>query len=177
MPRRSECSVGWAGGARDGGLLSTPGIPQGVRATALAGYTLIELLMVMLLAALLLGMGVNGLNRASAQRNVKGARDTFVWLARRAQATAVQRGSKVRLVLYPDSARARVTAPGRPDEVVYFYKEYRTTVSAGGVDSVSVTYDPRGFANPQITPVTVVFRQAQDSAVAVVQALGQVDAQ
>lgn len=174
MPMRRECLAGWPGGTRHGGFLSTPEIPGGARAP-LGGYTLIELMIVMLLAALLMGFGVNGLNRAASQRAAKGARDTFVWMARRAQALAVQQGVRVRLILRASAGSARVVAPGRPDELFYFGAEYHTTVSASS-DSVSVQYDPRGYANPQITPVTVTFRQGADSARAVLQALGQVEA-
>ncbi len=154
--------------------MSTPGTAGAEKARA--GYTLIELMVVMLLAALLLGMGVNGLNKASSQRATTGARDTYIWLARRGRALAIQQGRPVRVVLYSDSAWARLVAPGQRPELVAFGKEYNTTVSAGGLDSVWISYDPRGFANPQVVPVAVTFTRGGMVARAVVQALGQVEA-
>ena len=161
--------------------MSTPGTL--VRARARPGYTIIELIFVMLIAALLLGMGVNALNKASHERATTGARDGFIWLARRARNLAIQQGTRVRVVLYPDStkARARLVAPGHRDDVIAFGAEYSTRVSAGGADSVWICYEARGYANSNCTsaglPVTVTFSRGNIAARAVVQALGQVEAQ
>ncbi len=161
--------------------MSTPGTLAGARARP-TGYTLVELVIVMMIAALLLGLGVNALNKAASQRATQSARDGFIWQARRARTLAIQQGTRVRVVLYPDStkAEARVVAPGHRDDVSAFGTEYNTRVSAGGADSVWICYEARGYANSNCTstglPVTVTFSRGNISARAVVQALGQVEA-
>ncbi len=178
MPRKLRRTRRWNG---EGGLLSTPGTLAGARAQS-AGYTLVELVIVMLIAALLLGLGVNSLNKAASQRATTSARDGFIWMARRARNLAIQQGTRVRVVLYPDTAKAqaRLIAPGHADEFIALGEEYKTRVSAGGADSVWICYEARGYANTACTstglPVTVTFTRGTISARAVVQGLGQVEA-
>lgn len=154
--------------------------------SAPSGYTIVELLAVLLIAATLMGYGVQALNRAASQRATTSARDTYVWLARRARALAVQRGANVRLTIRPASQRAKLMQGSTLLDQVYFDQQFKTTVSLSSGDSLAVCYTPRGIAvlstvvgcvGQMANPVTVTFQQGTYSAAAVMQVLGQVEAQ
>ncbi len=156
---------------------------DGTQAKPPSGYTLIEIVVVLMIAALLLSYGVQALNKASADRAATGARDTFVWLARRARALAVQRGTNVTLTIKPATTRAKVLMAGTIVDQVYFAQQFGATPTLSTGDSLAICYTPRGIAQTTTpcsdltSPVTVTFQQGPRSASAVVQALGQVEAQ
>ncbi len=149
------------------------------------GYTIIELVVVLMIAATLLGFGVTSLNRASAERGAIGARDTYVWLGRRGRTLAVQRGTNVLLSLKVSTQRAKLLLGPTVLDQVYFYDQYaaKPTLSSG-LDSLVICYTPRGVASggcsipsgSTVPITTVTFTRGGRTASAMVQALGQVEA-
>ncbi len=156
---------------------------DGTQPTPPSGYTLVEAVVVMMIAAVLLSYGFQALSKASADRASTGARDTFVWLGRRARALAVQRGTTVRLSMKPSASRAKVLMGTTVVDQVYFQQQFGTNVTLSSGDSLVICYTPRGIAQTTTpcstlsSPITVTFQQGARSASAVVQALGQVEAQ
>ncbi len=153
--------------------------------TPRGGYTIIELVVVLMIAATMLGLGVTSLTRASAERGAISARDTYVWLARRGRTLAVQRGTNVKLSLRVSSQRARLLLGTTVLDQVYFYDQYAAKpLLSSGNDSLVICYTPRGVASGSCSvpsgstvPVTTVtFARGGRTASALVQALGQVEA-
>ncbi len=150
-----------------------------------SGYTIMELIAVLMIAATLMTFGAQAFNKAAGQRATTSARDTYVWLARRARALAVQRGTNVRLTLLPATQQAKLALGSTLLDQVYFNQQFKTTVSLSSGDSLALCYTPRGVAvlgtgtgcvGQLSTPVTVTFQQGQISATAVMQVLGQAEA-
>ena len=71
-----------------------------------SGYTLVELLIVMLIASILMSMVVPQFTRMMTTRNAQNARDDLVWMAVRAKAKAVERGQTYMLEINPTTERA-----------------------------------------------------------------------
>ncbi len=162
-----------------------PSARDGTQHQPPSGYTIIELVVVLMIAAVLLSYGLLSLNRASADRGAAGARDTYVWLARRSRALAVQRGTDVKLSLKVSTQRAKLLLGTTTVDQVYFYDQYAAKPSlSSGNDSLVICYTPRGIASGSCSipsgstvPVTTVtFTRGGRTASAVVQALGQVEA-
>jgi prepilin-type N-terminal cleavage/methylation domain-containing protein len=53
------------------------------------GYTLLELMIVMVISAALLMMAIPSFTRVSASQNARNARDAVVWMAARARSRAI----------------------------------------------------------------------------------------
>lgn len=136
---------------------------------------MVELVVVLGIASVLLSITFGALNKVANQRSAMSARDSYIWMARRARAAAIQRGTPVRLTIF-GTGRAIVAQANnsRVLDQILFTKEFGTTVSLA-TDSVAVLYDPRGIANTG-TPKTVQFARGNISARARVQILGQVEA-
>lgn len=136
---------------------------------------MLEMMVVLAIAAVFTGMAVGALQKTGNARAVKSARDSFGWMARRTRAAAVQRGQRVRFVLFPGTGRAIIRTT--PSDEINLLKEYGATVTGVAGDSLSVCYDPRGTVCPGGTtlPVTVTFSRGGKSTSATIQALGQVE--
>ncbi len=149
--------------------------PRGVR----AGFTMIELLFVLLISTVLLGMATSGFESAQRSTAAHAARDSYTWLANRARSNALERGETVTMTLKPDSALARITDTSGTIDVIYFRTQYGTAVSTSDNATVVVCYGPRGFALSSCSngdlPQTVTFTRADQAYSARVQVLGQVD--
>lgn len=147
---------------------------------------MIEMFMVIVLVAVLSAVAFGKYHKGASARAASGARDTFVWLGRRARALAVQKGQIVRLTINPTTTRARLWlgqsgTSAVTDGSVTFSKEYNVAVTSNATDSVIVCYSPRGFAlgsgcSTGNLPRTVTFTAGTSSSTATVQALGMVEA-
>ena len=146
----------------------------GVATRARGGFSIVELVVVIIIAAVIMGMSVGAYHKVADNRSVKSARDTYGWMARRARAAAVQRGQRIRLVLVLGTAQAILRST--PEDRVDFRKEYGATVTTSVTDSLVLCFDPRGMTcSTAGLPATVTFSRGGATAVATVQALGQVE--
>jgi prepilin-type N-terminal cleavage/methylation domain-containing protein len=146
------------------------------------GYTLVELVMVIVVGAILVGLVVNGASAYVSRKRVSNARDAFVYLAMRARSAAIERGRNVSLHL--SEAQGRITvnegcsASGAELERLHLENEFHAKVEAAK-DPITVCYSPRGFAiEGQTTisaPTVVSFVIGKDTARARVAPLGQVE--
>lgn len=146
------------------------------------GYTLVELVMVIVIGAILVGVVVNGASGYVSRKRVSNARDAFVYLAMRARAAAIERGRNVSLHLSVTQGRITVnegcSAGGLELERLHLEDEFHAKVEAA-TDPIAVCYSPRGFAIAAHTtisaPTIVSFVIGKDAARARVAPLGQVE--
>jgi len=145
------------------------------------GYTVIELIMVMVIGAILLGMVVSGASGYVSRKRVSNARDAFVYLAMRARAAAIERGRNVSVHLSASQGLVMVNEGCSPSgaelERLALADEFFAKVEVSP-DPLRVCYSPRGFAIESHTnisaPTTVSFVIGKDTARAIVAPLGQV---
>lgn len=144
---------------------------------------MVELLFVIVIAAILMGMAVNGANGYVSRRGTMNARDAFLFLAMRARASAIERGRRVSLHLDAAADRAAIyegcDATGTPLETYDFSEDFEIDVLLSAEQQERICYTPRGFAREPDGQVysgfTVGFARGPDTARAVVRALGQVE--
>jgi Tfp pilus assembly protein FimT len=142
-----------------------------------AGFTGIEMLIVLIIAGILLAMAMPALGRAWVRQGTLNARDTLVALSSRARAVAIERGDTVRLRVDAVTDRAWIEHAGSTVDAVDYSGEFDADVRlASGRDALCVRYNARGLGSScgHTLPDTVVFTRGSYSARAVVQLLGQV---
>ena len=113
------------------------------------GFSLIELLLVIVIAAVLMGYAVPQLNQARAKQAARSARDAFAWTAQRARVRAIQTGKTQLLHVNPNTERAWVVTKDDATDIlvtVNFQTEHEATLTTPGNAVISVCYGPRGYA-------------------------------
>lgn len=139
------------------------------------GFTLIEMIFVLMIGALVIGVGSREYTRVSGQRAVGNARDAMILTAYRARSEAMRSGQVVYLSVQPDQGLARVVTP--TDSVLH-----RLDVAEYGVGMVGsgmrVCYTARGYAMPGCSTFpsdpTLGFYRNGDTVSVKVTVLGQV---
>lgn len=147
-----------------------------------SGFTLVELLVVILVGSILTGIAVAGGGRFVARQGAVNARDAFVFLSFRARSIAVESGRDILLELDPVSGEAWIVRRegGQRLETHRYEGEYQAEVVTPGNARITICYSPRGYAIPACSQntnnVEVGFVRGGNTARAVVRPLGQVEA-
>lgn len=154
-----------------------------LRATR-GGYTLVELIVVLIIGVILTKQAVPGFTRMIRAKNAQNARDQLVWMAQRARSRAIERGQVWQMEIDPTSEKAWVvrrggTTAADTTQMMDFNSEFKTQVSTVANTVITVCYSPRGFAfscsaNSPGANVDVSFTHIDKIAVARVKPLGQV---
>lgn len=151
-----------------------------------AGFSIVELLVVIAIAGVLLSLAGAAFGRLQARRGAMSARDSFVMLAARARAVAIERGRTARLELDPSAGVAWIqyrTAAG-VDTVVerlHFRGEFDADLAVAVNAKIVLCFTPRGYTRgggsctgPESLPDTVMFARGGNVARALIRPLGQV---
>ena len=151
------------------------------------GYTLLELLIVMVIGAALLMMAIPSFTRVSAGQNARNARDAVVWMSARARSRAIERGQVTLMEIDPNSERAWIVFRRQTGTAAASDTLEKVDFSAGqGVQitgpstKTTLCYNARGYAfvctGTSVTAdVDVIFTHADRSATARLKPLGQVE--
>lgn len=115
------------------------------------GFTLVELLIVMIIAGILLSYAVPSFMRMTASQNAQNARDRMVWMANRARSIALTRGQVELFEIDPARNAAWVvrrnpTTPADTVEIVYFGTEYSATLNTSTGTKITLCFSARGYA-------------------------------
>ncbi len=124
-----------------------------------AGFTLIEILMVIVLVGIMMTVAIPYLRTSSTKTNVRGAADTIARLYSTARATSIQRGKIAWLVLNQTATTVMVVAKqvtGTGVDTIVKPENLNTRYSVTFTDSNdSLVFTPRGVG-ANLTPTTVI---------------------
>ncbi len=151
------------------------------------GFTLIELVIVILIGAALMTIAIPSFTRLTTGQNARNARDAMVWMSARARSRAIERGQVTLLEIDPPSERVWIVRRNTGTalasdtlEKVNFSSEQTVTISTTANTQITVCYNPRGYAfscsgNSPGANVDVTFTHIDRNAVARVKPLGQIE--
>lgn len=138
------------------------------------GFTLIEMAFVLMIGAILVGMGGRQYSQLANERAVGNARDALILTAYRARAEAMRSGGLVHMRVRPDSGLVRVSTTAGELLHTLDADDYGARMVGG---TMSVCYTARGYALPGCTSFgdsrAVGFARGADTAAVVVLPLGQ----
>jgi prepilin-type N-terminal cleavage/methylation domain-containing protein len=157
--------------------------------SARRGFTLIEMLIVMIIFGALLTFAIPSFTQMSKGRSAQNARDALVWMGTRARARAIERGEVQLLKIDPANERVSIvwrrTSGGAAAtdtlEAVNFATVHNATISTTANTVIILCYSPRGFAfacsatNSPSVDVNVDFSHGGKTARARVKPLGQIE--
>lgn len=143
---------------------------------ALRGFTLIEVVIALLIGSILTSIALSSYGNAQGRFAVRGARNTFTSLHARARATAIERGTTVRLLVDVAGDSVMITSGATTLEKIRFAEEFRVDLqSASG--NLLLCMNARGYADTGCTnfssAVTLGFRFNADTASVRILPLGQ----
>ena len=146
------------------------------------GFTLIEVLIVLVIGAIVAGYAAPRVSQAFATRAVVDGRDAIIWFSARARATALQTGTVTSLEIDPALDYILIRLQDADSTLVDsrdLAEENKVDISTGSGTTIVVCYSPRGWAvtggcTSGVPGTVTIVRDAQTSSVEV-QALGQVE--
>ncbi len=150
-----------------------------------AGFSVVELLFVLLIASVLAGMAFPRFHHYMSVRTAVNARDAFSMAAARARAAAVEHGDVVVLMIRPYHDSVFVMTGDAQDTLeIIDYKGGQTRADLLMQDGLPapfrICYVPRGFAHPGCgdgsrLPVRLGFSTTSDTLWSDINAAGQVE--
>jgi prepilin-type N-terminal cleavage/methylation domain-containing protein len=141
------------------------------------GFTLLELIVVMMIALSLMGIAVRGVGGMRSRTSVLQARNVYVGLHARARAQAVEFAQRTQLWIAPDGDSIWISRNDTILQTVHFGRDMGIQIETGA-DQEMVCMNARGFADPRCNSfggtLTLTFVQGRDTTFLTVLPLGQV---
>ena len=141
------------------------------------GFTLIEVLIVLVISTILMSMAVKAFGATSSNLAARQARNVFNGMAARARAQAIESGFTTMLVANIPGDSVWIFANGRVVENVRFGEEMGVDIQASAV-TVRICMSPRGYANTNCnsfnSAVKMAFVQGAESETIEILPLGQI---
>jgi prepilin-type N-terminal cleavage/methylation domain-containing protein len=116
------------------------------------GFSLIELVIVMVLGGIIAGVAINSFGNAQSRMGPRSAESQFLTMHAHTRAIAVERGGMARLVADPATSMVEITfqaGPGVTPETVTgrnFQESFGVTLETTGGQPVILCMTPRGYA-------------------------------
>lgn len=140
------------------------------------GFTIIELVIALLVGTILTSIALSSFGGARARFAVRGARSTLATLQARTRATAIERGSTLRLYISVTGDSAYISDGVNTLESIRFSDEFHVDMKSSSGD-IRLCMNSRGYAdtgcNNFIGTVTLQFWQNSDSVSLKILPLGQ----
>ena len=141
------------------------------------GFTLIEVLIVLVISTILMSMAVKAFGSTSSNLSARQARNVFNGMAARARAQAIESGFTTLLVANIPGDSVWILANGQVVENVRFSEEMGVDIQASS-PTVRLCMSPRGYANTDCnsfhTAVKMAFVQGAESETIEILPLGQI---
>jgi prepilin-type N-terminal cleavage/methylation domain-containing protein len=148
-----------------------------------SGFTLIELVVVILVGSILVGVAMSSFQNAQSGYNVRGAKTMYATLHQLARARAIELGRSTFLIVDSDGDSAYTQEGGVVNNVTHFRRELNVDLRSTP-SRFRICMTPRGYADtdcpgipgfPATTsaPIILQFWQGADSATVIVLPMGQ----
>jgi prepilin-type N-terminal cleavage/methylation domain-containing protein len=141
------------------------------------GFTLIEVLVVVVLGSILIQLAIKGFGLTSSQISVREARNVFNGMAARARAQAIESGLATVLIAYADGDSVVIVANGRTMENVLFGGDLGVDIQTSE-NITRICMNTRGYASPDCNSfdsvIKMAFVQGSKSATLEILPLGQI---
>lgn len=128
-------------------MYAQTGVIRDPEAPLRPGFTLIELVLVLVIGGILAAVAIPPVSSYLQNRHMIQARDAFIMMAAQARAAAMEEGDYVLMTVSPDDDDVVVT---RRDGTVLHTLDFTTgrTTDLLGDAEITICYTPRGFAHP-----------------------------
>lgn len=140
-----------------------------------AGFSLLELLVVIVIGGILAGIVGPSIGRVQARLDTESARDSFMLYAARARSLAIDRGAVTTLVVNTGTDQVQIRIGADIVDTYDFGANHEVDLTGA---SFNVCYSSRGFALASCTSLAadtdVTFTRAGETASATMKVLGQV---
>ncbi len=123
------------------------------------GFTVLELLIVVVLGTILTSMALKGFGMVANQVAAREARGVFQGLVARTRAQAIESGAPTILIADAKGDSVMVLANGRIVEVVRFGEELGVDIQTR-YPVTRICMNPRGFANPDCNSFSSTIKMA-----------------
>jgi len=150
---------------------------SGDRSSGRAGFTIVELAIVLIISSILIGFAVPRLQEAFQRREVTGVRDGIVLMAAQARARAMEQAETIEFRLDTDDSVAVILDSGDTIDILRFGNELGIGAEADSA-VIRLCYTPRGFATTPCStalggPMDVVFSRGGIESTVEIWTLGQ----
>lgn len=141
------------------------------------GFTLIEVLIVIVVGGILTAIAIKELGPASSRTSAQQARNVFGGIAARARAHAIERGQMTILVVDAQADSVSIVAGGNVLETVHFRAAMGIDIQAPTAET-RICMSPRGFAdtscNSFTSTIEIAFVQGAQTRTLEILPLGQI---
>lgn len=140
------------------------------------GFTIIEMVIVIMVGGILLSITVAGFGAVESRTAARQARNVFAGLHARARAHAIEFGTTTRLEMDMGGDSVWIVRNGTTIETIRFADQFGVDLTSGA-NRHTLCMSPRGYAdtdcNSFTTSATVTFERAAESMAATILPLGQ----
>ena len=146
------------------------------------GFTILELMVVLAIAAALITIAVPSMQGVLASRQLGTARNALIGSAARARAESIQRGEVVRWKILQSADTVLTYTASDTIAVLDYRGDLRGDIRLSRDGDLTLCFTPRGFAHPACgdadeLPMRIGFTLGNDTVTLVLTALGQVKTQ
>jgi prepilin-type N-terminal cleavage/methylation domain-containing protein len=145
------------------------------------GFTIIELVIVILIGSILVGVALSTFQNAQSQFAARGAKTMYATLHQLARARSIETGTTTLLLVDTNGDSAFIVASGGVTDVTNFRRELNVDLRSSPA-RFRICMTPRGYADPECpaiadtglsSPLDLEFWQNADSSTVTILPMGQ----